>query len=111
MLRCRTFSFCHSLGVFHLFVRLETELEHKGFQFSEEEKLLGRCLGLLHDIGHGPLSHVLEGIMTPDKRHETWAIEIITAPTEIRCVLESMDSGGCPKRYVKYSKVILNGSW
>ncbi|WP_297202712.1 HD domain-containing protein [Thermanaeromonas sp.] len=83
--------FAHSLGVFHLFVRLETELERKGFKFSEAERLLGRCVGLLHDIGHGPLSHVLEGVITPDKKHEAWAIEIITAPTEIRCALENID--------------------
>lgn len=89
--------FTHSLGVFQLFVRLQAELERKGYRFSEEEKLLGCCTGLLHDIGHGPLSHVLEGIMTPDKKHEAWAIEIITAPTEIRCVLESMDPG-LPKK-------------
>lgn len=87
--------FTHSLGVFHLFIRLEAELERKGFEFSDEEKLLGRCVGLLHDIGHGPLSHVLEGVITPDKKHEAWAIEIITAsteaPTEICLALQNID--------------------
>lgn len=87
--------FSHSLGVFHLFVRLVAELERKEFKFSEEEKLLGCCVGLLHDIGHGPLSHVLEGVITPDKKHEAWGAEIITAsegvPTEVCLALQNID--------------------
>ncbi|MGI6285955.1 HD domain-containing protein [Neomoorella humiferrea] len=83
--------FAHSLGVFHLFIRLEAELERKGYTFSEEERLLGKCTSLLHDIGHGPLSHVLEGIITPGKKHEAWARDIILGPTELRCALQKID--------------------
>jgi hypothetical protein len=84
--------FGHSLGVFHLFERLVAELEYKGHKFSDEEKVLGGCTALLHDIGHGPLSHVLEGVLTPGKKHEDWTQEIILGPTEIHCSLTIIDS-------------------
>lgn len=83
--------FGHSLGVFHLFRRLVAELERKRFSFSEDEKLVGSCAALFHDLGHGPFSHALEGIMTPGKKHEAWALEIIGEASELRTALEQID--------------------
>ncbi|HTW90183.1 MAG TPA: HD domain-containing protein [bacterium] len=47
--------FEHSLGVFHVAGRLGRELK-----LTEDELKLVRLAGLLHDIGHGPFSHVSE---------------------------------------------------
>ncbi|WP_297063130.1 HD domain-containing protein [Thermococcus sp.] len=49
--------FEHSLGTWHIAKRLADEVGLK-----EEESLLLQVGALLHDIGHGPLSHTFEGI-------------------------------------------------
>ena len=59
--------FQHSLGVSHLaqhwvrhFQRVQPEL-----QISERDVLCVTLAGLLHDLGHGPLSHFWEGCLLP----------------------------------------------
>ncbi|MBU9736281.1 HD domain-containing protein [Diplocloster agilis] len=47
--------FIHSLGVMHLADQMAIQLRYSG-----EERQLVRLAGLLHDIGHYPLSHVGE---------------------------------------------------
>ena len=47
--------FEHSLGVCHIVDRLSARV-----RLDEEEKRLVRLAALLHDIGHGPFSHVSE---------------------------------------------------
>lgn len=47
--------FDHTLGVFHV-----TTLLCDTFNFSDEDKRLLRLSALLHDVGHGPFSHVSE---------------------------------------------------
>lgn len=55
--------FSHALGALHLMTTALDVLKSKGVHISEEESL-GACLAiLLHDIGHGPFSHALEGEM------------------------------------------------
>ncbi len=55
--------FSHSLGVWHLarqaieFLRRNRDGE---FKLSDENELAVNAAALLHDIGHGPFSHVLE---------------------------------------------------
>ena len=52
--------FQHSLGAFHLMSEAITQLASKGnFIFDSEAEAVQAAI-LLHDIGHGPFSHVLE---------------------------------------------------
>ena len=54
------------------------------------ERTATLAAALLHDIGHGPYSHVFEevcGDLGIQKRHETYTLELLEAP-EIRGLLE-----------------------
>ncbi len=62
--------FHHSIGAMHLAVNAVQSLRIKDHNISDEE-LNGLCLAmLLHDLGHGPYSHNLEGILIPEVNHE-----------------------------------------
>ncbi|ACV10945.1 metal dependent phosphohydrolase [Halorhabdus utahensis DSM 12940] len=50
--------FEHSLGVYHL---ADQALEHLGISGQQGERV--RAAALLHDIGHGPYSHNVEGLI------------------------------------------------
>ena len=69
--------FQHSLGAYHLMTRATESLKRKGhFIFdSEEEAVLAAIL--LHDVGHGPFSHVLENTLTEGISHEEISLLIM----------------------------------
>jgi len=54
--------FEHSLGVTHLAGQAATVLKDKGFLNSDDVANL-RLGGLLHDIGHGPFSHLFDEVL------------------------------------------------
>src|SRR4051812_14524614 len=54
--------FTHSLGAFHLAARMIAKLRLT-YKISEEHQTAVRVAALLHDIGHGPFSHVIESIL------------------------------------------------
>lgn len=71
--------FAHSLGVYHLMLRVLKHLSDRGrAAVSPEEQVLCCCAALLHDIGHGPFSHLFEKLT--GTRHERWVERIITSP-------------------------------
>ena len=82
--------FTHSLGVFYLARRA---FERMLPLASELETYRGLLYGaaLLHDIGHGPLSHTGEEMF--GLRHEAWSARVIRHHPEIRDCLESHESG------------------
>ena len=59
--------FEHSLGVTHLAGQAATVLKDKGFLNSDDVTNL-RLGGLLHDIGHGPFSHLFEEVLQKRKK-------------------------------------------
>lgn len=62
--------FQHSLGAFHLMSEALLALEQKGvFIFDSEKEAVGAAI-LMHDIGHGPFSHVLEHTLISGISHE-----------------------------------------
>ncbi|OGD45453.1 hypothetical protein A3K79_05965 [Candidatus Bathyarchaeota archaeon RBG_13_46_16b] len=71
--------FEHSIGVMYLASRV---VENSGISqhINEDEARLVKIAGLLHDVGHGPFSHVFEHLLDKElgKTHEdltTWIIE------------------------------------
>jgi len=62
--------FSHSLGAMHLMQEGIAALQQKGITISEEEATAAEIAILLHDIGHGPFSHVLEHTLVDGITHE-----------------------------------------
>jgi HD superfamily phosphohydrolase len=62
--------FEHALGALHLMRSALAILKLKGQEISDEEADAVSVAILLHDIGHGPFSHVLEYTLVPDVPHE-----------------------------------------
>ena len=62
--------FQHSVGAFHLMSEAIRELTAKGnFIFDSEAEAVEAAI-LLHDVGHGPFSHVLEDTIVRGIAHE-----------------------------------------
>lgn len=62
--------FQHSIGAFHLMSEAITSLSQKGiFIFDSEAEAVEAAI-LLHDVGHGPFSHVLENTLISEISHE-----------------------------------------
>ena len=69
--------FEHSLGVMHIASQAGNALNEKEILKSDDIEIL-RLSGLLHDIGHGPFSHLFEEIIQERKiSHEDFGKEII----------------------------------
>lgn len=62
--------FQHSLGAFHLMSEAITSLRQKGIFFFDSEAEAIQAAILMHDIGHGPFSHVLENTLIKGISHE-----------------------------------------
>ena len=77
--------FTHSLGALHLATRILAKLD-LSYKIPDEAHLAVRCAALLHDIGHGAFSHVIEPILK--FHHEEFTIEAVLSPeTEVGAAL------------------------
>ena len=72
--------FEHSIGTMNLGSKLASELD-----LSDDEIDLVRVSALLHDVGHGPFSHVSEGVLSV--KHEKLT-EFVIKNTSMRDLLE-----------------------
>lgn len=61
----------HSLGAYHLMTRAFSTLASKGVFLFDSEVEATEAAILMHDLGHGPYSHVLESVFVPGMSHET----------------------------------------
>ena len=81
--------FTHSIGVMHLMTRA-LDLLGSHHSISEEARVVGRVGALLHDLGHGPFSHVMEKVFR--FHHEDWTRRIVLdEETEVNRILRSFD--------------------
>lgn len=64
--------FLHSLGAMHLMHEAITSLREKGVDITDNEATASMAAILLHDVGHGPFSHVFEeaGMLPDGMSHE-----------------------------------------
>ncbi|WP_439581013.1 HD domain-containing protein [Dyadobacter bucti] len=63
--------FHHALGAMHLMGLALRTLQEKGNRVDEVELEAAQAAILLHDLGHGPFSHVLESVLMPGVSHES----------------------------------------
>lgn len=76
--------FEHSLGTMHLASMLMKNLD----SIDEDKKLEIRVASLLHDVGHGPFSHVTENVIYKYTRRRHDEIKEIIGKGEIKEVLK-----------------------
>ena len=73
--------FTHSLGAYHLATRILDRLRTK-YSIADEDRTAVRVAALVHDVGHGPFSHVVESIL--GFHHEAFSVEaVLSSETEI----------------------------
>jgi|LNFM01.2.fsa_nt_gb HD superfamily phosphohydrolase len=90
--------FAHAVGatyVMSAFLQrirgLEQELSPSERPTLEDEQL-GLAAALLHDLGHGPLSHLFEEVFHGAPRHERWTSELVLDPdSHVRRALHDVD--------------------
>lgn len=73
---CHT-RFQHSLGAMYLTGEAVKSLRLKGYDISPAEENAVLAAMLLHDIGHGPFSHVLENTIMQGISHEQISLEMM----------------------------------
>lgn len=96
--------FAHALGSAFVMTKLlgrlrqgQTELPFWQ-RVTTERAREALAASLLHDLGHGPFSHLFEEALPSSPRHETWTQRIILEPsTEVHRILASLDPG-LPRR-------------
>jgi HD superfamily phosphohydrolase len=86
--------FSHSLGAAHVMARFVDRLRLLQVQLPPDQHvtddLAREALGaaLLHDLGHGPFSHLFEQAFPLAPVHETWTVRMVLDPdTEVHKVL------------------------
>jgi hypothetical protein len=82
--------FEHSIGVMHLASRV-AENPNISQHIGEDEAEMVRIAGLLHDVGHGPFSHVFEQLLDKElnQTHEDITLWIVKN-SELKDILEKM---------------------
>lgn len=82
--------FTHSIGVFALARRVLEQLS-KLYAIDPAIAFVGEIAALLHDIGHGPFSHIIEKFL--GRSHEDWGSDILLDPTtRIGQLLRAVDT-------------------
>lgn len=72
----------HSLGAFHLMTKAIASLRQKGHFIFDSEAEAAQAAILMHDIGHGPFSHVLEHTLISGVSHEEISLMVMEQMNE-----------------------------
>jgi HD superfamily phosphohydrolase len=79
--------FAHSLGVLHLMTRVLDRLG-ENHHIKPEDRMAALAAALLHDIGHGSFSHVMEKVL--GFHHEAWTVRaVVSQETEVGRLLRA----------------------
>src|SRR5690606_26808831 len=92
--------FSHAIGTAHVMVRFIERIRSISGDLPYWQRLTSEravdalAAALLHDVGHGPFSHLFEEAMPHEHTHEDWSARIVTDPeSEVHQVLSRFDTG------------------
>lgn len=87
--------YMHSLGVMHIADQMALHLSDAGAGYSDSRRQLIRLAGLLHDIGHYPLSHVTEYVYNSDTNGD---LSLLSHNSRIKGSIDSLtlSADRCP---------------
>jgi HD superfamily phosphohydrolase len=92
--------FSHALGTAHVMGRLLDRITQVQVQLDPAARLDDEAArdafaaALLHDLGHGPFSHLYEEVFPGAPRHEVWTERLILDPgTDVHRALEGLGRG------------------
>ena len=69
--------FLHSIGAMHLMQEAIAGLRQRGVDISHQEGVAATAAILMHDVGHGPFSHVLENTLISGVSHEEISLSMM----------------------------------
>lgn len=91
--------FSHAIGTAHVMARFIQRIRFISKELPTTQRLDATrarealAAALLHDIGHGPFSHLFEEAIPGGPSHETWGTRIVTDPsTDVFKTLHRFDS-------------------
>lgn len=70
--------FEHSIGVYHL-AKEYIQLLNTDHQFTDKDIKCITIAALIHDLGHGPYSHLFDDLVSKEKNHEYRSIKLFEA--------------------------------
>jgi uncharacterized protein len=92
--------FSHAIGTAHVMCRLLDRIAAVEQAIPVDQRLDAEArrdalaASLLHDLGHGPFSHLFEEVFADAPRHEDWTVALIACPeTEVHRALEQLGRG------------------
>ncbi len=92
--------FAHAVGAAHVMVRLLRRLQPFASDLPSEARIDDEACNdalaaaLLHDLGHGPFSHLFEQVIPSAVHHEQWTAAILRDPqTDVHRALEGLSKG------------------
>lgn len=102
--------FAHALGATHVMMRLLSRLRECEGDLPAAHRIRGEhahaalAASLLHDLGHGPFSHLFEDALPDAPRHEEWTRRIVLDErSEVHRVLAA-ESKDLPERVARLVK-------
>jgi uncharacterized protein len=91
--------FSHAVGSAHVMVRLIERLRARGEEIPSDQRIdeaVARdaiAAALLHDLGHGPFSHLFEEVLPDAPPHESWTLEVLRdSSTDVHRTMRALDS-------------------
>ncbi|HEX6244558.1 MAG TPA: HD domain-containing protein [Polyangiales bacterium] len=96
--------FAHALGAAHVMSRLLDRLGPLCASLAPEQRIDDEAArdalaaALLHDLGHGPYSHLFEYVLPGAPRHERWTERfLLDAGSEVHAALERLGQGSAER--------------
>jgi HD superfamily phosphohydrolase len=100
--------FAHAVGAAHVMTRFVQRLRqvHDALPFwqqiTTERARDAVAAALLHDLGHGPFSHLFEEALPNTPRHEEWTTRILLYPESETFKILSQHDSGLPDRVAEF---------